>query len=81
MKKLVGILFSILFVSSSYTLADCLEVEFDNGDSICIGMKKDGKEYTPYLEKKDLASHAALRCEFEIDENEDDFRTSVMYDL
>jgi hypothetical protein len=44
-------------------------------------MKKDGKEYTPYLEKKDLVSHAALRCEFEIDENEDDFKTSVMYDL
>jgi hypothetical protein len=36
MKKLVGILFGILFVSSSYTLADCLEVEFDNGDSLCI---------------------------------------------
>ena len=57
-----------LFVGAQ-TYADCLNVRFDSGDSICIALEKSGSRYYASLEKNNTSSNASLRCEILLPDN------------
>ncbi len=47
--------------------SDCLDVTFDNGDSICVAMKKNGSTYDVSLSSSNLGTQGTnvLMCEME----------------
>ena len=64
MKKIGAFLLGIAFFSLSFANAsNCLKVEFDNGDSLCVEVEKNGSRYTPSVTKRNLSSNPSLRCE------------------
>ena len=63
MKKILWIA-SFLTLFSGVSLANCLTVKFDNGDSFCVAMEKSGKTYSASITDKKLSSATnTLRCE------------------
>jgi hypothetical protein len=50
----------------SIAQANCLDVRFDNGDSICIALNKNWNQYTASVQSSNLSSSyrtSALVCE------------------
>ena len=66
MKKLLWILFGLCCVfgiGNFSNAADCLDVKFNNGDSICVALEKSWTRYYAKLTTSNIGKNSALRCE------------------
>ena len=71
MKKLLWIMLAWIFGialsawSASAASSDCLNIRFDNWDSLCLGISKNGsKNFEISIDKNNLSKNSEVRCYF-----------------
>ena len=52
-----------LSVGSAYASSDCLNLKFNNWDSVCLGIEKSwSKDFKLSIDKNNLSSNSTVRC-------------------